>query len=100
MNSADPPFDRANYLFRKAAHARWHRQVSKQHILRSQLGFGDIPSSRPKACLGCQNYHGIAYGYRKENRTTLICGYHPYGWQGEGACPDWQGIDLVDGQIL
>jgi hypothetical protein len=93
MDSTDTPFDRANYLFRKAAHARWHRQVSKQHILRSQLGFTEIPSARPKACRGCSNYHGIAYGYSKENRSILICGSHPYGWHGELPCPDWHPED-------
>ncbi|MBW4519526.1 MAG: hypothetical protein KME16_07470 [Scytolyngbya sp. HA4215-MV1] len=36
------------------------------------------------ACVGCQHYHGQAYG-----GTLLVCGMHPYGWQ-EEQCPDWQ----------
>lgn len=90
MNTIQDPFNRANYFFRKAAHANWHRQLSKQHILRSQLGFSDITPSRPKACVGCEHYHGIAYGYNKATRAVLICALHPYGWQGDG-CPDWSG---------
>lgn len=90
MDSAQDPFTTANYWFRKAAHARWHRNQSKQHILRSQLGFGDIPSSRPKACSGCAHYHGVAYGYSKAKRTMLVCGFHPYGWHNGEVCPDWQ----------
>ncbi|HEY9645081.1 MAG TPA: hypothetical protein V6C88_01860 [Chroococcidiopsis sp.] len=89
MNSAQDPFSTANYLLRKADHARWHRQLSKQHILRSQLGFGDIPPSRPPVCTGCKNYHGLAYGYSKTTRTALICGFHPYGWPDSSGCPDW-----------
>jgi hypothetical protein len=91
MDSAQDPFSQANYFLRKAAYARWHRQQSKQHILRSQLGFSDVAPSRPKACLGCVNYHGIAYGYSKATRTVLVCGLHPYGWHGGNTCPDWSG---------
>ncbi|MDX2097471.1 MAG: hypothetical protein SFW36_06810 [Leptolyngbyaceae cyanobacterium bins.59] len=40
---------------------------------------------RSPACIGCQNYHGQVYG-----GTLLICGMHPYGWDGE-SCPDWEG---------
>jgi hypothetical protein len=36
------------------------------------------------ACVGCRNYHGQAYG-----GTLLVCGMHPYGWEGE-KCPDWE----------
>jgi hypothetical protein len=36
------------------------------------------------ACLGCSNYHGQSY-----NGNLLVCGMHPYGWDGE-TCPDWQ----------
>ncbi|MGA7934691.1 MAG: hypothetical protein WCA35_14190 [Kovacikia sp.] len=35
------------------------------------------------ACVGCRHYHGQAYG-----GTMLVCGMHPYGWEGE-KCPDW-----------
>jgi hypothetical protein len=37
------------------------------------------------ACLGCLNYHGRIY-----NGNLLVCGMHPYGWDGE-ICPDWEG---------
>lgn len=36
------------------------------------------------ACVGCSNYHGQSY-----NGNLLVCGMHPYGWEGE-ICPDWQ----------
>lgn len=36
------------------------------------------------ACRGCSNYHGQSY-----NGNLLVCGIHPYGWDGEN-CPDWQ----------
>ena len=34
------------------------------------------------ACVGCQHYHGQMYG-----DNLLVCGMHPYGWEGE-TCPD------------
>lgn len=91
MEVARNPFKTANYLLHRASHAQWHRLQSKQQILRSQLGFNDLTSSRPKACQGCEHYHGIAYGYSHQTRTMLVCGFHPHGWQGN-ACPDWQGV--------
>ncbi len=91
MDAARDPFKRANYLIRKAHHTQWHRTQSKQQILRSQLGFNDLIFSRPKACVGCEHYHGVAYGYSRANRTVLVCALHPYGWQDESNCPDWQG---------
>ncbi len=36
------------------------------------------------ACVGCRNYHGQDYG-----GNLLVCGMHPYGWEGE-TCPDWE----------
>lgn len=89
MDAAQYPFGKIHYFFRKADHARWHRLQSKRHILRSQLGFTDAPSTRPKSCQGCRNYHGLAYGYTQENRTLLVCDFHPYGWPGDDTCPDW-----------
>jgi hypothetical protein len=80
-----------HHLFRKADYLRWHRLESRRQILRSQLGFAELTSSRPKPCIGCTHYHGLAYGYSRETRTVLVCGFHPYGWQGE-VCPDWQEI--------
>jgi hypothetical protein len=42
------------------------------------------PETHP-ACVGCQHYHGYAYG-----GNLLVCGIHPYGWDDE-TCPDWDG---------
>ncbi len=86
-------FRGANDSFRKADYHKWHKLQAKQQILRSQLGFTTPTSSRPVACQRCVNYHGLAYGYTRETRTILICGFHPSGWQAEGACPDWRGED-------
>ncbi len=36
------------------------------------------------ACINCRHFHGRIYG-----GTPLICGMHPYGWEGE-RCPDWE----------
>jgi hypothetical protein len=91
MNATQFPFGKLHYFSRKADHARWHRMQSKRHILRSQLGFTDPPPARPKVCQGCIHYHGVAYGYTRENRTILVCGFHPYGWQESVSCPDWCG---------
>jgi len=44
------------------------------------------PSARHhSACIGCQHYHGYIYG-----NQLLVCGMHPYGWEGD-SCPDWEG---------
>jgi hypothetical protein len=91
MNIAQNSLHRADHCFRKADHAQWHRQQSKLHILRSQLGFKEAPASRPRVCHGCDHYHGIAYGYSRHMRNVLVCGFHPYGWQGDH-CPDWNQI--------
>lgn len=42
------------------------------------------------ACVGCRHYHGQAYG-----GTMLICGMHPYGWDGE-KCPDWESVWKIE----
>ncbi len=36
------------------------------------------------ACMGCRNYNGTTFG-----GNLLVCGFHPYGWDGEN-CPDWE----------
>lgn len=36
------------------------------------------------ACIGCHHYHGRIYG-----DNLLVCGMHPYGWDGD-TCPDWE----------
>lgn len=41
------------------------------------------PEENP-ACMGCRHYHGQVYG-----GNLLVCGMHPYGWDGEN-CPDWE----------
>jgi hypothetical protein len=38
------------------------------------------------ACINCLHYHGHQYG-----DTLLVCGMHPYGWDGED-CPDWENV--------
>lgn len=89
MNGTDV-FHRANDLFRRQAYQQWHQGKCKQQILRSQVGFKEPIPSRPKACEGCLNYHGLSYGTVKAHRTPLVCAIHPYGWQGTAnACPDW-----------
>lgn len=95
MTTPKYPFGMVHYLFRKADYTRWHRMESKRHILRSQQGFCEVTPSRPKACIGCNNYHGVAYGTTAEGRTILTCGLHPYpyGWHQPTACPDWGSSD-------
>ena len=41
-------------------------------------------SEKHPACVGCRNYHGQVY-----SGNLLVCGMHPYGWEGED-CPDWE----------
>jgi hypothetical protein len=36
------------------------------------------------ACVGCRNYHGYSY-----NGVPFVCAMHPYGWEADEACPDW-----------
>lgn len=36
------------------------------------------------ACVGCRHFHGQSY-----NGNLLICGMHPYGYEGNH-CPDWE----------
>ncbi|NJL86882.1 MAG: hypothetical protein HC886_14445 [Leptolyngbyaceae cyanobacterium SM1_1_3] len=88
--SADESFSKANYLLRKKSYAQWHRLQSKLQILRSQVGFSESVCSRPRACVGCLNYHGVDYGSSKARRHLLVCAMHPYGWQLSTLCPDRQ----------
>lgn len=44
----------------------------------------DPSSEQYSACIGCRNYHGQVY-----SENLLVCGMHPYGWDGEN-CPDWE----------
>ncbi len=85
-------FQRSNYLIQKSTVARWQRAQSRLHILRAQLGFNrPTGSSRPRPCMGCVHYHGVAYGYSRDTRSRLICGFHPSGWLSGPVCPDWAG---------
>ncbi|NEQ42362.1 MAG: hypothetical protein F6K00_01890 [Leptolyngbya sp. SIOISBB] len=86
-------FFRANYRCHQRAYQRWHQSQRKRQILRSQIGFAEMSTSRPAACVGCANYHGHAYGTQKSKRTPLVCAIHPYGWPAGNACPDWRGED-------
>ncbi|MDY6784135.1 MAG: hypothetical protein SW833_16580 [Cyanobacteriota bacterium] len=45
----------------------------------------DATHDRNPACMGCRHYHGRAY-----SGNLLVCGMHPYGWDGRH-CPDWEG---------
>lgn len=91
MSATDELFYRANDLCRRRAYEQWHRGQSKQQILRSQVGFQTLPPTRPQACQGCANYHGLAYGTSRARRSTLVCAIHPSGWQSGEDCPDWRG---------
>lgn len=90
MTLPGDPFSRANARCHHRAYEQWHRVQSKQHILRSQVGFAAPTSSRPAPCHRCANYHGVAYGTSRARRQTLICAMHPYGWLSDDPCPDWQ----------
>jgi hypothetical protein len=90
VSITDDLFNRANARCHRRAYEQWHRVQSKQQILRSQVGFGDTASTKPKPCQGCANYHGLAYGTHRGKRQVLICAIHPYGWQASDHCPDWQ----------
>ncbi|MGF1458992.1 MAG: hypothetical protein ACFBSG_08185 [Leptolyngbyaceae cyanobacterium] len=89
MAEAGNIFFRANYRCRQRAYKRWQEGLLKRQILRSQIGFVDMSTTRPPVCTGCTNYHGHAYGLHKDQRVQLICAMHPYGWQGDAPCPDW-----------
>ncbi|MDJ0535379.1 MAG: hypothetical protein QNJ70_23325 [Xenococcaceae cyanobacterium MO_207.B15] len=82
---------KANLIGRQNAYRLWHRHQSQSYILRTQLGFNGLKSSRPSSCIGCIHYHGKAYGQTLATRTTLVCGFHPYGWSATTPCPDWKG---------
>lgn len=83
-------FSRANARCHHRAYEQWQRGQSKQHILRSQVGFATSAPARPVPCRGCANYHGVAYGTRRDRRQRLICAIHPQGWLTDGPCPDWR----------
>jgi hypothetical protein len=80
----------ANFLRQRALYRGWHSHQSRCQILRSQLGFNQVQSSRPETCIGCGHYHGQTYGQGQQTRVRLVCGFHPYGWTAGGGCPDWQ----------
>ncbi|WP_199309281.1 MULTISPECIES: hypothetical protein [unclassified Limnothrix] len=85
-------FQRANAQGMKRFCEGWHRAQNQRYLLRSQLGFSQASTPhQPAVCRGCENYHGIAYGYSRDRRARLICGIHPFGWSGTDPCPDWRG---------
>jgi len=88
MSQPTHRFQQANDVCRRQAYRQWQRRQSKQHILRFQVGFQEVPPRRPPTCAGCYHYHGLAYGTGTE-RQVLVCAVHPYGWAEAGPCPDW-----------
>ncbi|NCJ05036.1 hypothetical protein GS597_00575 [Synechococcales cyanobacterium C] len=46
----------------------------------------DANFHRYSACIGCQHYHGQAYGGH-----FLVCAMHPYGVE-DNHCPDWESL--------
>lgn len=86
-----------DYLYRRSGYRAWDRYYRQQHILRSQQGFAQDPDPesptffvQPIGCQGCVHYHGVAYGMNREQRSLLVCGFHPMGWQQDSPCPDLQ----------
>ncbi len=71
---------------------RRHIYQSRCQVLRSQLGFNKVESTLPIVCRGCCHYHGKFYGHSRQQRTQLICGFHPSGWVKNNQCPDWKAI--------
>ncbi len=49
-----------------------------------QITYVEPSKTTNPACIGCQHYHGHQYA-----DTLLVCGMHPYGWDGDD-CPDWE----------
>lgn len=49
--------------------------------------FDPFPET-PAVCVGCRHYHGQVY-----NGNLLVCGMHPYGWEGDN-CPDKEPISF------
>ncbi len=41
----------------------------------------EFSSFNLETCVGCRNFHGA---------DKIVCGMHPYGWEGDDNCPDWQ----------
>ncbi len=93
MSPVPDPYQCANRSLLKALQMRWHQQECKRQILRSQVGFALAGRQRPDPCQGCRYYHGKAYGLAPHQRTKLVCGIYPYGWQADSPCPDWQSIE-------
>lgn len=100
MTLPEDLFSRANARCHHRAYEQWHRIQRKQQILRSQVGFTAPASARPWPCRRCANYHGLAYGTSRDRRQTLICAIHPYGWQQESPCPDWQAEPQPDRSVF
>jgi len=84
---------KANLMRYRAIQNSFQSYQSQCKVLRNQLGFNQQEKpSRPITCQGCLYYHGKAYGQNRENRTILVCAFHPYGWTTTNTCPDWKGV--------
>ncbi len=60
-------------------------RLEAEELFRESGEFNEI-SLRPDPCVGCKDFNGSVY-----NGVQLICGMHPYGWDGE-KCPDWSSL--------
>lgn len=47
------------------------------------------PPPPPTSCMKCRNYFGGTFRQEDNTLQRLVCGIHPYGWEGEN-CPDWE----------
>lgn len=64
-----------------------HIELEQEEISQQDMfwQYSEPTAEKNPACRGCQHYHGQYYG-----GNLLVCGMHPYGWDGEN-CPDWEG---------
>jgi hypothetical protein len=67
-------------------------QVKPNHAIREFVDFyhpqlefksncEEFSSFNLETCVGCRNFHGA---------DKMVCGIHPYGWEQDDNCPDWQ----------
>jgi hypothetical protein len=67
----------AQHLGDHAAEKEWQQRQQQQ------TSIAVASHVTPPACQGCRHFHGASYG-----GNFLVCGMHPYGWDGE-KCPDF-----------
>jgi hypothetical protein len=99
MSNLGDAFSKANDRCRQRAHQRSHHHQRKQQILRSQVGFGEIMAIHPVACTGCRYYHDQSASWQQDQRQTLICALHPYGWENSASCPDWAMLEPASADL-